>query len=85
MPLFSKLFGGAKPEAAPPESYKGFAITPVPEKEANGWRLAARIEKDGQVHNLIRADVIQSKEEADAASVAKAKQMIDEQGERLFS
>lgn len=85
MALFSKLFGGGKSsEPAPSETYKDFSITPVPEKEANGWRLAARIEKDGQVHNLIRADVIQSKEEADAASVAKAKQMIDEQGERLF-
>ena len=86
MALFSKLFGGGKaPAPAPSENYKDFTITPVPEKEANGWRLAARIEKDGQVHDLIRADVIQSKDEANEASVAKAKQMIDEQGERLFA
>ena len=86
MALFSKLFGGGKnPTPAPSETYKDFTITPVPEKEANGWRLAARIEKDGQVYDLIRADVIQSKDEANTASVAKAKQMIDEQGERLFA
>lgn len=85
MALFSKLFGGGKTEAAEPELYKGFAITAVPEKESSGWRIAARIEKDGREHTLIRADVIQAKDEADAASIAKAKQMIDEQGERLFS
>ncbi len=85
MSLFSKLFGGGKtPEAASAETYKDYAITPTPQKEANGWRIAARIEKDGQEHTLIRADVIASKDEAEAASIAKAKQMIDEQGARLF-
>lgn len=86
MSLFSKLFGGGKmPDTSPAETYKDYAITAVPQKEASGWRLAARIEKDGQEHTLIRADVIASKEEADAASIAKAKQMIDEQGARLFT
>jgi hypothetical protein len=47
-------------------------------------RLAARIERDGQEHLLIRSDVLNSKEQAEAASVAKAKQIIDEQGLRLF-
>ncbi|MCK0097654.1 HlyU family transcriptional regulator [Yoonia sp. F2084L] len=84
MALFSKLFGGGKTETATPEIYKDHAITAVPQKEANGWRLAARIEKGGQEHTLIRADVISSKDEAEAASIAKAKQMIDEQGARLF-
>ncbi len=85
MALFSKLFGGGKtPEPAPSEDYKDFAITPVPQKESGGWRLSARIEKDGQEHVLIRSDVLQTKEQADDASIAKAKQMIDEQGERLF-
>ncbi|KQI71049.1 hypothetical protein AN191_15220 [Loktanella sp. 5RATIMAR09] len=84
MALFSKLFGSSKTEATPSEVYKDCAITPTPEKDSGGWRLAARIEKDGQMHELIRADVLQSKEQADAASVAKAKQMIDEQGDRLF-
>lgn len=84
MALFSKLFGGSKPDAAPVELYKDCAITPVPQKEGGGWRLAARIEKDGQEHMLIRADVLQTKEQADAAAIAKAKQVIDEQGDRLF-
>jgi hypothetical protein len=85
MALFSKLFGGGKTsEPAPSETYNDFSITPVPQKESGGWRLAARIEKDGKQHMLIRSDVLQSKEQADDASVAKAKQVINEQGDRLF-
>lgn len=85
MALFSKLFGGGRTsEPAPSETYKDFTIIATPQKESGGWRLAARIEKDGQEYTLIRSDVLQTKEQADAASVAKAKQMINEQGERLF-
>jgi hypothetical protein len=85
MALFSKLFGGGKtPEAAPSETYKDFAITPVPQKESGGWRLAARVEKDGREQMVIRSDVLQTKELAETVSIAKAKQVIDEQGERLF-
>ncbi|WP_108816184.1 HlyU family transcriptional regulator [Loktanella sp. Alg231-35] len=85
MSLFSKLFGGGKtPALALSETYNGFAITPTPQKESGGWRLAARIEKGGQEQLLIRSDVLNSKEQAEEASVAKAKQIIDEQGERLF-
>ena len=84
MPLFSKLFGGGASKDAEPETYEGFRITAAPEKEAGGYRLAARIEKDGKTHRLIRADVFSSEDEARAASVTKAKQVIDEQGEGLF-
>lgn len=84
MSLFSKLFGGGSTPSAEPETYKDFAITPTPQKESGGWRLAARIERDGQAHLLIRSDVLNSKEQAEDASVAKAKQIIDEQGMRLF-
>ena len=52
------------------------------------YRLAARItqDKDGETREyyLIRADTFQDKGQAAEASVAKARQMIDEQGERLF-
>ncbi|EAR49762.1 hypothetical protein OG2516_04673 [Oceanicola granulosus HTCC2516] len=92
MSLFSKLFGGASGRAktpeAEPEEYKGFAIHPAPIEESGRWRVAARIEKqvDGEdkVHQLIRADTLDSRDAATEASVNKAKQMIDEQGERLF-
>ncbi|MEO0917941.1 MAG: HlyU family transcriptional regulator [Pseudomonadota bacterium] len=85
MSLFSKLFGGGS--AAPePEStpYEGFKITPNPAREGSRFRIGAIIEKDGKTHQLIRADMLESMEEANEASIRKAKQMIDEQGVRLF-
>lgn len=85
MALFSKLFGGGKTEeVAASETYKDFQITPTPQKESGGWRLGATITKGEQTYHLIRADVLQSQDLADAASITKAKQMIDEQGMRLF-
>ncbi len=84
MSLLSRLFGGgAKPEAAS-ETYEGFKITPAPAREGSRFRIGATIEKDGKTHNLIRADMLETLEEANAASIRKAKQMIDEQGDRLF-
>ena len=58
------------------------------QKESDGYRLSARIEKDidgeTRVHTLIRADTIASKDDALAATVAKARQVIDEQDDGLF-
>ena len=93
MSLFSKLFGGGKPKPQPEpeaeaETYEGFRIIPTPQSESDGYRLGARIEKevDGEtkVHHLLRADVLRSLEEARSFSIRKAKQVIDEQGERIF-
>ncbi len=85
MSLFSKLFGtkGSAPEPEP-EDYKGFSITPTPHRDGSRFRIGAVIEKDGKTHSLIRADVLDDKGAADAASIRKAKQVIDEQGDRLF-
>ncbi|MCC5974805.1 MAG: hypothetical protein JJT81_12225 [Rubellimicrobium sp.] len=93
MSLWSRLFGGGKDEAASSsaavEEYKGFRITPTPIREGGVYRISARIEKevDGQArtHELIRADTTASLDEATTASSGKARQIIDEQGERLFS
>lgn len=88
MSLFSKLFGGKSQPAPEPELYKGFRITPAPEPGEGGVLLGARIEKEVEgetkVHHLIRADRFQSREEAEPWSILKAKQVIDEQGERIF-
>ncbi|MEM8537240.1 MAG: HlyU family transcriptional regulator [Pseudomonadota bacterium] len=84
MSLLSKLFGGGEPPKAAVETYKDYAITPGPQKDPGGWRIAALIEKDGRTHQLIRADVIQDHDGAEAASVNKAKQLIDQMGDRLF-
>ncbi|MGB3408400.1 MAG: HlyU family transcriptional regulator [Jannaschia sp.] len=87
MSLFSKLFGGGSaPETAPtpPETYNGFTIRPDPMKAGGEWRISALIDKDGQTHHLIRADTIRDRDECAAISLAKAKQMIDQQGDRIF-
>ncbi len=92
MSLFSKLFGGGGGGSAAPEAksedYNGFTITPTPISEGQEYRVSARIEKqvgdEVKTHTLIRADTMSDGDAANKASVAKAKQMIDEQGERLF-
>jgi hypothetical protein len=85
MSILSRLFGaGAAPEATS-ETYEGFKITPEPARQGGKYRIGAKIEKDGKTHHLIRADVIDGLEDANLASIGKAKQMIDEQGERLFN
>ena len=90
MSLFSRLFGSSEPKANAfeTEEYKGFAVTPEPVKESGGHRISARIEKefDGEtkIHHLIRADVCSNLDEARSLSLAKAKQIIDQEGDRLF-
>lgn len=88
MSLLSRLFGGgAKPEPKV-EIYKDFRIFPEPQSGEGGYRVGARIEKEiageVKVHTLRRADVILNLEDAEAYCVRKAKQMIDEQGDRIF-
>lgn len=89
MSLFSKLFGNSDtPKTVEPEIHDGFRIYPEPIREGSNYRLSARVEKEigGAVksHHLIRADTFGSAEDASAAAIAKAKQLIDQMGERLF-
>jgi hypothetical protein len=88
MPFWTRLFR-ARPAAEPAsEDHKGFRITPRPIPEGGQFRVAARIEKEvggvPRAHDLVRADRAASLHDARALSLAKARQMIDEQGERLF-
>ena len=95
MSLIKRLFGGGggdggdPTQGAEPVDYEGFRIFPEPVQESGGHRIAARIEKEigGELktHHLIRADVCSSPDEAAALSLAKARQMIDQMGEALFS
>lgn len=89
MSLLSKLFGGGGGGKEPdPVVYQGYRIIPTPMKEGSEYRLAARIEKDEggetKAHVLIRADTLGSAEAASDAAVAKAKQVIDQQGDGIF-
>lgn len=91
MSILSRLFGGgaSKPGPGPdPIEYEGFVIYPSPIRDGGKHRISARIEKevDGEArsHTLIRADTLDDHQAAVDASVAKARKLIDEQGDRLF-
>lgn len=89
MSFLKKLFGGgsASSEAAS-EMHEGYIITPKPMGEGGQFRLCAEIRKevDGEMktHRLIRADMFASADQASQAAISKAKQVIAEQGDRMF-
>lgn len=94
MSILKKLFGGGGDSASSDtkgevEDYQGYKITAQPLSEGGSYRVGALIEKDinGETkqHMLIRADTVQGLEAAQEASVRKAKQVIDEQGDRIFN
>ena len=89
--FFSRLFGGGGAGASPsvkPEEYKGYRIYPEPIREGSRWRIAARIEKDvggeTKVHQLIRADTLESEDSARAETMTKAQMVIDQLGDSIF-
>jgi len=93
MSFLKKLFGGSSasqaPVAADPVEHQGYTIHPAPAAEGGQFRLGAVISRqvDGQLkeHKLIRADLFPSRDEAVEAAVRKAKLVIAEQGDRMFS
>ncbi len=94
MSWLTRLLGGGEmaradaPAPGPAEEHAGFTIRPEPAQASGGWRIGARIEKEvageTRTHHLVRADVLADRAAAEAASLAKARQVIDEQGEALF-
>ena len=92
MSFLSALFGklaAAQPEKLPePVEYKGFIIRAAPFKADGQYQTAGTIEREiGGVrkeHSFIRADAFASFDDAVTFTLAKARQMIDLQGERLF-
>jgi hypothetical protein len=98
--MFSKLkaawarfTGGGAGEVdaadAPAIEYKGYRIRPNPFRTNGHYQTAGIIEKDTpeglKEHRFIRADTHQSKEDAVAFAISKAKQIIDLQGDRMFT
>lgn len=94
MSFLKRLFGLGSGEVseAPVEAeaveYKGYMIRATPFKEGGQFQTCALINRtvDGveKEHRLIRADRFVSIDDARDVSLRKAKQMIDEQGDRLF-
>ena len=97
MSFLKKLFGGsgqaadtdAEPKGTETRDHAGFTIKATPMPEGGQFRLAALIEKEvgGEVktHRMIRADMFSSKDEATRFALKKAEQVIDQQGESIFS
>lgn len=95
MSFWKKLFGGgdaAKPSAAPSveaqEEHEGFLIKATPMQAGGEYQISGLIEKefDGavKVHSFVRADKFSSKDDCVATTLAKGRQIIREQGNRLF-
>lgn len=91
MSFLKSLFGGgtaSKAVAARTEEYKGFVIAPAPYLEGGQYQLAGSITKtiDGAAkeHKFVRADRFSSAEDAVDFTLVKAKQIIDQQGDKMF-
>ena len=92
MGIFSRLFGGKGTGArdAPGEAveHNGFRIRPAPFRAEGQFQTAGVIEKDFpdgmKEHRFIRADKHSSADDAAAFAISKGRQIIDEQGDRIF-
>jgi hypothetical protein len=93
MSFLKKLFGGGKSEAAAPAvakkaEYKGFTIEAQPYKEGGQYQLAGVIRKEiggaMKEHRFVRADRFASIDDATEIALNKGRQIIDEQGDRIF-
>lgn len=91
MSFLKKLFGGGapKPEEPPPSiEHAGYTIRATPYQEGGQWQLCGVIEKEigGETksHRFIRADRFAGKDEAVDMTFMKARQIIDQSGDRIF-
>jgi hypothetical protein len=97
MSFFKRLFGGgggsdpaepAAPKTAASEDYNGFAIAAAPIPDSGQFRLAGTVSKtiggETREHRFVRADLLPSLEDAAQAALRKGRQLVDEQGDRLF-
>jgi hypothetical protein len=93
MSFLKKLFGGGggttdAPKDAGREEYKDFVIRATPYKEGGQYQLCGVIEKTIGVelksYKYIRADKFAGLDEAASFTLSKGRQIIDEQGERIF-
>jgi len=90
--IFGRLFGGggdSAASAAAPVEYKGYTICAAPYANKGQYQTAGTIEKEigGEVkqHRFVRADLHASRDQAVEFSLHKAQQIIDEQGDRIFT
>jgi hypothetical protein len=94
MSFLKKLFGGGAAntpanDSGKAEAYKDFLIRATPYKDGSQFQLCGVIEKEigGETksHRFVRADKFGSMDEAVSFAFSKGRQIIDEQGDRIFS
>jgi hypothetical protein len=94
MSFWKKLFGGATDKPSDPAApalaaeHNGFHIAAMPYPEAGQFQVAGVIRKEidgiAKEHKFVRADRFPTREDAAEFSLAKARQIIDQQGDRIF-
>ena len=98
MSFLKKLFGlgGGGGEPADPQAAKtlktlehnGFTIAAAPFREGGQWQTAGTVTREvggeTKTHRFIRADRFSSADEAADFALSKGRQIVDEQGERMF-
>jgi hypothetical protein len=94
MSFWKSLFGGggaaeSEAKAGAPVEYNGFTIRAAPYKAEGQYQTAGIITKEvggvAKEHKFIRADRHASYDDAVEFSLAKARQIVDQQGERMFN
>ena len=87
--LVSGGTGGSDGPAIPALEYKGYRIRPAPYRANDQYQTAGTIEKDTpegvKEHRFVRADTYHNRDDAIAFTISKAKQIIDQQGDRIFT
>jgi hypothetical protein len=87
--LWSRLAGGGVSAADETAiEYNGYRIRPAPYRRMGQYQTCGVVAKEigGEIkeHRFIRAEMHPTRDAAITFSIAKARQLIDEQGERLF-
>ena len=89
--ILKGLFGGGKGESGSKHEaviYNGYTIQPTPSSTGGGWSTEGAITKevDGETrtHTFIRADTSTGEEAAVSLIIAKARMLIDQQGDSIF-
>lgn len=93
MSFLRRLFGGAPKEShaasGRSDTHAGYTIVATPYQTNGRWQLCGVIsrEADGvlQEHRFVRADNFGSREEAEDMTLFKARQIIDQMGDRIFA
>ena len=94
--LFRWLTGGGGEDAGaaagplePAVEYNGYTIQPAPRRQRGQWLTAGVISKETpeglKSQHFVRAETHAGAEQANEFSITKARQIIDERGDQLFT